>query len=214
MTNESNDFWAARRSRLAPTPEISQAAGLLQQASIAHRAGDMAGAADFIRRADIPALAVWADTLWSSLKPGIHRWREVPNLPLLIERHERHGARMPTAEVKRQLAARDGYHCRYCGIPVIRQEVRERIRKLYPDALRWGPRNRDQHTAFQCMWLAYEHVMPHCRGGDNSVENMIISCWPCNGGKVQYTLEELGLIDPRRFPPIISDWKGLEDFGG
>jgi len=32
------------------------------------------------------------------------------------------GHHIPSAELKKALIARDGYHCRFCGIPLIRSE--------------------------------------------------------------------------------------------
>jgi 5-methylcytosine-specific restriction endonuclease McrA len=60
------------------------------------------------------------------------------------------------------------------------------------------------------MWAQYDHVTPHSSGGENTLENLIVTCAACNYGKNNFTLEELGLIDPREFPPVQSQWDGLE----
>ncbi|WP_256898842.1 HNH endonuclease [Pseudomonas syringae] len=60
------------------------------------------------------------------------------------------------------------------------------------------------------MWAQYDHVLAHARGGDNSIDNTILTCAPCNFGKMNYTLEELNLVDPRVRPPVASSWDGLE----
>ena len=117
---------------------------------------------------------------------------------------------MPTAAQKRELHERDGYHCRFCGIPVIRKEIRQYIHKLYPESVPWGKTNLSQHAAFQCMWAQYDHVTPHSNGGTNDLKNLVVTCAACNYGKMDYTLEELNLLDPRDFPPIHSNWDGLE----
>jgi len=93
---------------------------------------------------------------------------------------------------------------------VIRKEVRTLLSKCYPNALRWERTNLGQHAAFQAMWAQYDHVLAHARGGDNSVDNTILTCAPCNFGKMNYTLEELNLIDPRSRPRLSSSWDGLE----
>lgn len=205
----AEDFWAARRYMLRPIPEIFQAADLLNSAADAHLNGNGALAADLLRQADMPVLSQWTEALWGAQNKDIHRFRPIENLPPLQQKSQQ---RMPDAKIRKALIERDGYHCRYCGIPVVRQETRNRIRKLYPDALRWAAGNKNQHAAFQCLWLTYEHVVPHCRGGDNSLQNMIISCQACNCAKMNYTIEEVGLYDPRNYEPVKSDWDGLERF--
>ncbi|WP_353223385.1 HNH endonuclease [Salinisphaera sp. C84B14] len=119
---------------------------------------------------------------------------------------------MPTAEERRVLRERDGYHCRFCGIPVIRKEIREKVKRLYPAAVTWGRANLSQHAAFQALWLQYDHVLPHSRGGDNSLDNLVITCAPCNYAKWSYHVSEIGLLDPRGRPPRHSWWDGLERF--
>ena len=84
------------------------------------------------------------------------------------------------------------------------------FKKLYPDVVPWGRTNQSQHAAFQCMWLQYDHVVPHSSGGENTIDNLVITCAACNFGKMEYTLEEIGLIDPRQFEPVSSQWDGLE----
>lgn len=96
--------------------------------------------------------------------------------------------------------------------PVIRAEVRKRIAASYPEEVPWGSTNRTQHAAFQAMWAQYDHVVPHSRGGTNDLDNLVVTCAPCNFGKMSHTLDELGLEDPRDRPPVKSLWDGLERF--
>ena len=60
------------------------------------------------------------------------------------------------------------------------------------------------------MWMQFDHVLPHSRGGDNSLENVIVTCAPCSFGRMERTLEEVGLIDPRLVPMDKTRWDGLE----
>ncbi|MEL0166487.1 MAG: HNH endonuclease [Pseudomonadaceae bacterium] len=64
------------------------------------------------------------------------------------------------------------------------------------------------------MWAQYDHVVPHSHGGANDLDNLVVTCAACNFGKMEYTLDELGLIDPRTIPPIQSSWDGLERVAG
>ena len=56
----------------------------------------------------------------------------------------------------------------------------------------------------------FDHVLPHARGGDNSLENVVPTCAGCNYGRASMTLEEVGLLDPRTRPPKQAEWDGLE----
>jgi 5-methylcytosine-specific restriction endonuclease McrA len=191
-------------------PEITLAAEYLDAAISAHMAGDAEKAADLIRAANIPAIRDWVESLWGKASPYL-QFRIVLDAPLTQSRAERVALRMPNSEEKRLLLARDGHHCRFCGIPVIRLEIRNRLRKLYPKALPWPTdSNETQHPAFQAMWVQYDHVLPHARGGTNALGNMVITCAPCNFARMNYTLEEVGLADPRLREPIRSSWDGLE----
>jgi HNH endonuclease len=194
-----------------PIAEITDAARLLDAAVTAHLIGERDVAERLIRLADMPLLRDYTESLWGSKSPYV-QYRAVANAPAHLPDEQRAKARMPTTAEKAALFDRDGYHCRFCRIPVIRREIRERIRAVYPDALRWGDKNADQHTAFQLMWATYDHALPHSRGGTSALENTIIVCQPCNCARWHYTLDELGLLDPRLREPTRSTWDGLERF--
>lgn len=86
------------------------------------------------------------------------------------------------------------------------------MRTVYPEALRWASRNSDQHAGFQALWLTYDHLLPHARGGSSDLENMLVTCQPCNCGRSNLTCAEVGLADPRLREPTHSAWDGLERF--
>lgn len=194
-----------------PIPEIAETARLLESAVQAHFDGHATLAHELIRDTNLPVIREWTESLWGSNSPYV-QYRPVQDAPPSIPKDQRIKLRMPTTAEKNALHQRDGFHCRFCGIPLIRKEVRERIKRAYPEALPWGSRNIDQHAAFQAMWLQYDHVIPHARGGDNSLDNIVITCAPCNFGRMNWTLDEVGLIDPRTRKPVLSTWTGLEDF--
>ena len=194
-----------------PIPEIGEAAHHLDQAVTAHLNGRPADAVSLIRCADMPELREWTESLWGKSSPYV-KYRRVDGAPPSLPKDKRIRIRMPTSAEKIALHERDGFHCRFCGIPLIRKEVREKIRKIYPHVLLWGSKNIEQHAAFQAMWLQYDHLLPHSRGGDNSLDNVLITCAPCNYGRWHYTFEEVGLSDPRLRMPLRSSWDGLERF--
>ena len=194
-----------RRCFREPTPAVLQAARSLDAAVTAHLAGDTDTATRKFAEADDPEVRAWLESLWGKGSPYVI----VNQLPVL-DVAERVKARMPTPRQKLELHQRDRYHCRFCGVPVIRPDVRKRAAALYPSVVPWGTTNLSQHAGFQALWAQYDHVVPHSCGGTNELDNLVVTCAGCNFGKMSYRLEELGLLDPRDFPPVVSTWDGLE----
>ena len=194
-----------KRSFREPIPEIYDAARYLDAAVSAHMNGNKKIADDLFVIANDPKVCAWTDSVWGKNSQYVQIDKRADLHKSTIAK-----ARMPTAVQKTMLHERDGFHCRFCGMPVIRAEIRTILSKYYPSAFPWGRANETQHAAFQCMWVQYDHVIPHSSGGENTLENLIVTCAACNYGKNNYTLEELGLIDPRGFSPIQSQWDGLE----
>jgi hypothetical protein len=208
---DMGEHLAGRRCFREPIPEILEAARLLDAAVTVHGCGRRDLADQLIRLADMSVLRDYTESLWGAKSPYV-QFRHVDGAPAQSLRDRDAKERMPTLVEKEFLLRRDGFHCRSCGIPVIRKEIRDRIRKFYPAALRWGARNAEQHAAFQLLWATYDHVLPHSRGGTSSLDNVVIACQPCNATRWYYTLEEVGLADPRLYEPVRSSWDGLERF--
>lgn len=176
-----------------------------------HIAGDLEGADQAIRNADIQGCANWADQLWGKGGPWTRPRRadQPPSSPGV-------GPRRESKALERSIVDRDGYWCRFCGIGVVRREVRKQMRSRYPDALRWGAANRDMHAGFQALTACFDHILPYSRGGATSLENMVLCCWPCNNGRSDLTLAEVDLLDPlsRAVKPASGweSWDGLSRF--
>ena len=190
-----------------PIAEILDTARYLDAAASAHLSGRREIAAALFQIANCDTSRVWLESIWGAKSPYV-QLTPLPDLPL--EPAHRVQSRMPNKAQMAQLHARDGYHCRYCGIPVIRPEVRKKVCQLYPEQVTWGSTNASQHAGFQTLWAQYDHVLPHAYGGTNDLDNLVVSCAACNFGKMSYRLEELGLSDPRERPPLQSRWDGLE----
>jgi hypothetical protein len=114
-----------------PIPAIGEAARLLESAVQAHLAGNAKLAHELIRGADLPAIREWTESLWGSNSPYV-QYRPAENAPPSIPKEQRVKLRMPTTAEKNALHERDGFHCRFCGIPLIRKEIRERIKRRIP----------------------------------------------------------------------------------
>jgi hypothetical protein len=160
----------------------------------------------------MPIIRDWTESLWGKDAVKLVRSTNAESSQPALPMSSRQPIRMPSRIGEAEIISRDGYHCRYCGIPVIHKRIRERARNLYPEAVTWGSRNSTQHAAFQAMWLQFDHVLPHSRGGTNDPGNVVIACAPCNFGKANHTLDELDLLNPFDGAPIESSWNGLEDF--
>ena len=207
-----SDFLAPRTCFRDPVPEIFHAAELLDRAVDAHLVGDRTESARLIANADMPEVREWVESLWGSTSRDIHRFREVMCSPPTLDKGDRDPRRDATRDQERALIERDGYRCRFCGIPVVRKEIRKAMHRDYPEALPLGSSNLEQHAALQCMRLVCDHVLPHSRGGRTDLDNLVIACDPCNSGRSAWTLEEVGLIDPRTRPVSRIEWDGLERF--
>lgn len=158
-----------------PIPEIFKAAQLLNDAASAHLRGDRTTADARLREADMPVLGEWLDTIWLGGKHNIWRGiKSISGLPPVLPKLSRQTPRHPPRLMKKALVARDGHHCRLCGIPLIRAEVRKSLTQLYPEAARWtGARETEQHRGLQVMWLQYDHVQVHSRGGGTTMDNLV-----------------------------------------
>jgi len=192
---------------LDPPPEIEIAADLLGAAADAALAGEPERAAALLQQANIASLWAYADLAMNgpkSVKKSVtasYLDRQSPNVG------------MPSLTIQRSIFRRDGYRCRYCGCRVVHKEARSVLTSHFPEAAPWpGGKGGDKlkHGAFYAINSVIDHVVPRSQGGDNSPENLVTACWPCNFHKEDYSLDDLGLSDPRLRPPVVDDWDGLE----
>jgi 5-methylcytosine-specific restriction endonuclease McrA len=193
-------------------PQLYQAYNALQNAVAAHLSGQFSEASRQFRLANCPTVWSWLNTAWVGVTKHVVTLRPLGDTRM-IPRSERDPDRNIAKDVRRLVLARDGYQCRYCGLPVVHADIRKIAHKLYPDEVPWNLRvAREQHSAFQAFWLQFDHVEPHSHGGQSSVDNVVVTCALCNFGKDRHTLRQLDLEDPRLRPPLASDYDGLERF--
>lgn len=119
-----------------PIPEMFQAAMYLQDAIESHLAGDYEKTADLIVAADIPEIGMWVESVIGKKSSYIQHICTVSDVPM-IKKSMRIPIRMPHILEKRKIHDKYGYCCQFCGTPVVRSEVREKMRKKYPKELRW-----------------------------------------------------------------------------
>jgi hypothetical protein len=211
MASQSAATGELRLCLRPPIPEIEGAAQLLEAAVVAHHEGRRNIAEELLLLADNKRIWDWLDSIWGKRSPYT-QFRAVPNAPSILRKEQRIKQRGPTIAERQTIHERDGYYCRFCGMPVIRSEIRKKFSQAYPKVVLWGSTNDRQHAAFQAMWAQYDHILPHARGGTNDISNVLLTCAACNYGRMSYTIEEVGLIDPRTRDPRRGPWKGLERF--
>lgn len=217
-----------RLSIKEPILEILATYDKLSEAADAHLAGLYDRAEELFWETQEVNLPVGERTLWNWLNPAwgpkqkdlelnVRNWRpkgDTHRVPKELRDGPSSRGKIPES-VKAAVFKRDGHRCRYCGIPVISAEIRKLLREvedgIYAKAIPWINNDEpNEHAAFQCMWLQYDHVMPWSHGGRSNEANVVISCALCNFGKADFTLAQLEVADPRLRPPVPCVWDGLE----
>lgn len=206
-----------RQALVEPIAEIFEAAALLMRAVEAHSSDDARLARKLILQADMRQIRDYTEQAWGAGSKARFRFVTAINAPPKMLFQDRLRPRMPTQSTRCVVMDRDGYHCRFCGTPVVSPIIRRAIANAYPEALSWGSSNVTQHAAFQCMWLQFNHILPSSRGGSSDAENVVITCAPCNFGRMEATLAEAQLADPLSHPTPklwgrFDEWNGLADF--
>ena len=196
-----------RNTFLEPIPELELAAELLDQAADAALAHNFDVARSLLIEADMPALCEYEQKITGAITLEVHWQETLPSRSLLSENREK--LRMPTAREERAIAIRDGWRCRFCGSRVISKKARNILNNLFPNEARWGRRNSEKHCALSALSASLDHILPHSRGGNNDQYNLVTACGPCQFGRNQWTLEEVGFNDPRERAPIKDKWDGL-----
>ena len=191
-----------RRSLKKPVPEIFEAWDHMSAAVDAHICGDGERAAQLFKKANGIRVWHWLNPAWSiDVDDRVHIKVPSPEGDTgWVPKEMRDGKSVPSG-IKQAVLERDGFRCRYCGIPVVDAEIRKIANKLYPKYVFWGNDPRCQHAGFAVMWLQYDHVVPWSHGGRTDEDNLVISCALCNFGKWNNTLKQLGLEDPRDRAP-------------
>lgn len=195
-----------RRSLLKPPYEFILAAKLLDAASEALLCGKLDLASKLIVESDFSELKDYLIRMVGPLTLEVHRQTKRPKP---MPKELRDPKRMPTASLQYEIFARDGWKCRFCGIPVISRKARNILVGLFPEETRWRSKEYDRHPALNSMAVSLDHVEPHSRGGKNEKSNFVTACYCCQFGRGEWTLEESELADPRDYLPIVDSWDGL-----
>ena len=103
---------------------------------------------------------------------------------------------------------RDNYKCRYCLGFVIPKKVFKRAELLIGNTDLPLGRTNQTRSGFYLMFAAtLDHVLPWSLGGRTDESNLVTSCWSCNYGKANFTVQQIGIRNP-------LDEKVVRDPGG
>ena len=181
--------------------EVQQPMTGAQKAVIAARTEARARARAFARAID------WSACEWFWLEGG-REWdrRHDKSAHAVFE-----GAKTPSISkaVRREVAERDGWRCRYCSLRVVASSTMTKLEALLPEVLPMGPAAVTSHPAQCILRLTWDHVVPHASGGSSGADNVVASCGGCNFNKGNCSVTELSLQDPRLSEPAPGDWDGL-----
>lgn len=113
--------------------------------------------------------------------------------------------------VTAEVYARDSWTCRYCGVRTVAPAVLRALSSLYPEQFphhtNW--KAGQVHPAYLLVSTSLDQLVPGARGGSwTDPGNLVTSCWPCNTGKADLTIEETGWKLLEEFD-VRSDWDGL-----
>ena len=112
--------------------------------------------------------------------------------------------------VKAEVAVRDGWRCRYCGLRLVSRDLIVGINGRLGDAFVIDASvERLMHPAAYLLRYTPDHVVPRSAGGTNEPSNVVAACGTCQYAKGSCTLDELGLTNPFDRPPRVDSWDGL-----
>jgi 5-methylcytosine-specific restriction endonuclease McrA len=118
-------------------------------------------------------------------------------------------ARNIPASLKREVAQRDHYRCRYCQLRVISSATMTKLEQRLPAALLVGAHHDEPHSMRDVLRLTWDHITPRASGGQNTRKNIVTACGGCNFNKGERTLDELRLRSPLDHVAIDDGWDGL-----
>ena len=202
---EDSSFWSPRACFAEPPSVLLKAMEQIDEAAFRLLEGGFDEAEQLLRSSDQPEIAAYVDLVQGKVRPEIHRYREVSGAPKLKKVKQR----MPTDKQQLELFARDGWRCRFCGLKVVYRKAIKVMNTSFPEAVRWDLPQRQQHPAFRASCASADHIVPHSRGGANDLSNLVTACGPCQFGRNQWLLEEVGILDPRERSAVIDQWDGL-----
>ena len=206
LLGEQPGSWS-KNVPLPPPTWFDEQALLFRDAAEKAAKGERTEAIQVLRRIRSDEMRAWFDE--DGQMSGLHRVRRLGVHALTISPDKFDPVRSP-ARYERLVFERDFYTCRYCGLRLIAKEALTAFEKAVGvSEFRTQGTNAQQHGVIHALKIVADHVIPYKSGGQTSADNLVSACPACNYGKYNYTLEQLGMDDPRERPPVNRDWDGL-----
>lgn len=199
----------SERSPLPPPVWIRHEVDSLSTAVELAAVGDVQGACDSLRSIRSAELRDWY--VEHGAYSGGTRFRCLGQIPATRVPADTRDRRALSNALSNSVLVRDGYACRYCGLRVVPGDVLKALRSVVGEhEFQVSGKNKDIHGAAMVFRGTADHVIPQSAGGSTDAENLVACCYSCNYGKAGFTLEQLGLTDPRDCEPTdTGGWDGL-----
>jgi 5-methylcytosine-specific restriction endonuclease McrA len=199
-------------SKYAPLPRpawVEDQLPVLCDAIRAAAAGNLGTSLNLLRTMRSDDLRAWF--VDHGKQAGFCRYPHLPHSASQVTTVIDERVRQPSKSQMELVFQRDGYRCRYCSLRIIPNYVFDLFGKIVGlDLFGTGGPAVQRHGGALTFRGCADHVVPHFLGGRTDMDNLVTACWPCNFGKDRFTVEEIGIEDPRRRSPLLSnDWDGL-----
>lgn len=209
LLGDDQSTWSKREP--LPIPDWFKNELLIFRGAVEQAAnGDRAAAIETLKRLRSDEMRYWFDE--HGQNSGYYRVRKFNITHPAVDPNTFDPVRSP-AKYERAVFERDSYTCRYCGLPLVAKSVLVAFEKAVgTEHFRTQGTNAQQHGIIHGFKIVADHVEPYQRGGRTNLDNLVSACPACNYGKYNYTLEQLGLGDPRERKAVSSGWDGLTSF--
>lgn len=199
----------SRECPLPPPPWFSDQVVVFRRAARSAAEGALDTALKLLHKVRGEDLREWYDR--HGQNTGKFRYRDFGERKARIVSCERDAQKYPNALEETSVFRHDGYRCQYCGMRVIAKDVFQAFSRVVgEDEFRATGTNKTRHGVVLAYRAIADHVVPRRVGGRTCEDNLVTACWSCNYGKAEFTLEQLGLDDPRLRKLVPEDdWDGL-----
>lgn len=100
---------------------------------------------------------------------------------------------------EKSVFARDNFRCGYCSSEVFPKRLLKKVQMIVGESyLPLGRTNATRSGFYLLSVGTLDHVLPWSLGGRTDEKNLVTCCWPCNYGKANFTVKQIGICNPFR----------------